>query len=196
MGAAKCLMDYQSEPKKERLQVNSQSRGRENISFKPTSNSNRGKSYSHHKEGHQGGYQGNHQSSYQGNHQGSYWNKEKAPVIKLSTAPRKDGCFLCARTPQASSHYEADSKEDEDVVGASSHRCNTISHRVIEKGEINGKPNKATVDTGDTHNYLTSAEVERLGLVLEKVQMDDFKLILRLEFGVSSGYEDSSVVVF
>ncbi|KAL2498924.1 Retrotrans gag domain-containing protein [Abeliophyllum distichum] len=36
MGAAECLMDYQSEPRKERLQVNSQSRGGGNRSFKPT----------------------------------------------------------------------------------------------------------------------------------------------------------------
>ncbi|KAG8367928.1 hypothetical protein BUALT_Bualt16G0123700 [Buddleja alternifolia] len=85
--------------------------------------------------------------------------------------------------------------------------------------KINGKPIRAMIDTGATHNYLASAEVERLGLVLEKgigrvkainsaaqpiagvaksvliragsfegrtnlsvVVMDDFKLILGLEF--------------
>ncbi|KAH6787578.1 hypothetical protein C2S52_007130 [Perilla frutescens var. hirtella] len=85
--------------------------------------------------------------------------------------------------------------------------------------KINGKPIRAMVDTGATHNYLASTEVERLGLVLEKrvgrvkainsaaqpiaevaksvlikvgpyegwtnlsvVTMDDFKLILRLDF--------------
>ncbi|KAL0291758.1 UNVERIFIED_CONTAM: hypothetical protein Sradi_7014400 [Sesamum radiatum] len=34
--------------------------------------------------------------------------------------------------------------------------------------KIHGKPISAMVDTGATHNYLASAEVERLGLVLEK----------------------------
>ncbi|KAL2224126.1 UNVERIFIED_CONTAM: Retrovirus-related Pol polyprotein from transposon, partial [Sesamum indicum] len=85
--------------------------------------------------------------------------------------------------------------------------------------KIHGKPIRAMIDTGATHNYLASAEVERLGLVLEKgvgrvkainsaaqpiagvaksvlikvgsfegktnlsvVVMDDFKLILGLEF--------------
>ncbi|KAL0427420.1 UNVERIFIED_CONTAM: hypothetical protein Slati_2916800 [Sesamum latifolium] len=86
--------------------------------------------------------------------------------------------------------------------------------------KIHGKPIRAMVDTGATHNYLASAEVERLGLVLVKgvgqvkghknsaaqpiagvaksvlikvgpfegktnlsvVVMDDFKLILGLDF--------------
>ncbi|KAL0345664.1 UNVERIFIED_CONTAM: Retrovirus-related Pol polyprotein from transposon [Sesamum radiatum] len=85
--------------------------------------------------------------------------------------------------------------------------------------KIHGKPICAIIDTGATHNYLASAQVERLGLVLEKgvgrvkainsaaqpiagvaksvlikvgplesktnlsvVVMDDFKLILRLDF--------------
>ncbi|KAL0391034.1 UNVERIFIED_CONTAM: hypothetical protein Scaly_0460500 [Sesamum calycinum] len=34
--------------------------------------------------------------------------------------------------------------------------------------KIHGKPVRAMIDTGATHNYLASAEVERLGLVLEK----------------------------
>ncbi|KAL0303328.1 UNVERIFIED_CONTAM: hypothetical protein Sradi_6200900 [Sesamum radiatum] len=85
--------------------------------------------------------------------------------------------------------------------------------------KTHGKPIRAMVDTGVTHNYLANAEVERLGLVLEKgvgqvkainsaaqpiasvaksmlikvgpfegktnlsiMVMDDFKLILRLDF--------------
>ncbi|KAL2247933.1 UNVERIFIED_CONTAM: Transposon Tf2-11 polyprotein [Sesamum indicum] len=73
--------------------------------------------------------------------------------------------------------------------------------------KIHGKPIRAMIDTGASHNYLASAEVERLGFVLEKgvgrvkainsgctthcrcsqtnlsvVAMDDFKLILGLEF--------------
>ncbi|KAL2235790.1 UNVERIFIED_CONTAM: hypothetical protein Sindi_1311200 [Sesamum indicum] len=85
--------------------------------------------------------------------------------------------------------------------------------------KIHGKPIHAMIDTGATHNYLASAEVKKLGLVLEKgfgrvkginsaaqpiagvakfvlikvgpfegktnlsvVVMDDFKLILGLEF--------------
>ncbi|KAL2541710.1 Retrotrans gag domain-containing protein [Abeliophyllum distichum] len=73
MRAAECLMDYQSEPRKEWLQGGHQDGYQDN---------------------HQGSYQSNHQGSYQGNHQGSYWNKEKALESKSSTAPRKDGCFL------------------------------------------------------------------------------------------------------
>ncbi|KAK4391957.1 RNA-directed DNA polymerase [Sesamum angolense] len=34
--------------------------------------------------------------------------------------------------------------------------------------KIHGKPVRAIIDTGATHNYLASAEVERFGLVLEK----------------------------
>ncbi|KAL0344366.1 UNVERIFIED_CONTAM: hypothetical protein Sangu_1324000 [Sesamum angustifolium] len=34
--------------------------------------------------------------------------------------------------------------------------------------KIHGKPVRAMIDTGATHNYLASAEVERLELVLEK----------------------------
>ncbi|KAL0414269.1 UNVERIFIED_CONTAM: hypothetical protein Sradi_1628600 [Sesamum radiatum] len=34
--------------------------------------------------------------------------------------------------------------------------------------KIHGKSLRAMIDTGATHNYLASAEVERLGLVLEK----------------------------
>ncbi|KAL0352240.1 UNVERIFIED_CONTAM: hypothetical protein Scaly_1612700 [Sesamum calycinum] len=85
--------------------------------------------------------------------------------------------------------------------------------------KIHGKPVRAMIDTGATHNYLENAEVERLSVVLEKgvrrvkavnsaaqpiagvaksmlikvgpfqgktnlsvVLMDDFKLILELEF--------------
>ncbi|KAK3006794.1 hypothetical protein RJ639_017213 [Escallonia herrerae] len=66
--------------------------------------------------------------------------------------------------------------------------------------KVNGKAIRAMVDTGATHNYISSTEVERLGLtglarsVLIKVgpyegrtnfsvvTMDDFKLILGLEF--------------
>ncbi|KAL2511641.1 Uncharacterized protein Adt_17241 [Abeliophyllum distichum] len=107
------------------------------------------------------------------------------------------------------SHCKADFEEDEDVVSAFSYRCSTILHRVIEKGEvsqkkvekkelksrvckakdlmyidvkINGKPIKTMVDTVATHNYLTSPEIELIRLVLEKVQMNDFKLILGLKF--------------
>ncbi|KAL2504007.1 Uncharacterized protein Adt_19628 [Abeliophyllum distichum] len=123
--------------------------------------------------------------------------KERLQKKKSSTAPRKDVCFLCggphrvkdcpqkqfvnalsqliSRTlgskqhvSQASSHCEADYEEDEDVIGVFSHRCNTISHQMMEKGKINGKSIKAMVDTGATHNYNASPEVECLGLVLEK----------------------------
>ncbi|KAL2525970.1 Uncharacterized protein Adt_11024 [Abeliophyllum distichum] len=160
MGAAECLIDIQSEPRKEQLQVNSQYRGGGNRSFKSTSNSNGRERYSYYKGGHQDGYQNNHHSSH--------WNKGKALENKSSTVPRNDGYFLCdgphrvkdcsqkqfvnalnqltSRTSgskkhvlQASSCYEADFEEDKDVFGVFSHRCSTISHRVIEKGKISQK---------------------------------------------------------
>ncbi|KAL0449443.1 UNVERIFIED_CONTAM: RNA-directed DNA polymerase [Sesamum latifolium] len=117
-----------------------------------------------------------------------------------------------------------DSEEDEDNLGAISQWCNTLSHQVAAKKTVPPRADswqaiRAMIDTGATHNYLASAEVERLGLVLEKgvgrvkainsaaqpiagvaksvlikvgpfegktnlsvVVMDDFKLILGLEF--------------
>ncbi|KAL0292418.1 UNVERIFIED_CONTAM: hypothetical protein Sradi_6988900 [Sesamum radiatum] len=94
--------------------------------------------------------------------------------------------------------------------------------------KIHGNPIRAMIDTGGTHNYLTSTEIERLGLVLEKgvgrvkainsaaqpidgvaksvlikvgpfegktnlsiIVMDDFKLILGVEF-----LRDTRTVVF
>ncbi|KAK3012642.1 hypothetical protein RJ639_008598 [Escallonia herrerae] len=138
--------------------------------------------------------------------------------------------------------------EEEDAVGAFPQWCNTVTTQVgnpkksltgeepkdmppKKKGDVpgkglmyvdikvNGKAIRAMVDTGATHNYISSTEVERLGLTLEKgcgrvkainsaaqpvagiarsvlikigpyegrtnfsvVIMDDFKLILGLEF--------------
>ncbi|KAK3033183.1 hypothetical protein RJ639_036975 [Escallonia herrerae] len=139
--------------------------------------------------------------------------------------------------------------EEEDVVGAFPQWCNAVTtqvgnpkksltgeepkdlppktKRVMYQGKglmyvdikVNGKAIRAMVDTGATHNYISSTEVERLGLTLEKgcgrvkainsaaqpvagitrsvlikigpyegrtnfsvVIMDNFKLILRLEF--------------
>ncbi|KAK4387227.1 hypothetical protein Sango_2593300 [Sesamum angolense] len=98
--------------------------------------------------------------------------------------------------------------------------------------KIHGKPIRAMIDTGATHNYLASAEVERLGLVLEKgvgqvkainsaaqpfvgvaksvlikvgpfegktnlfvVVMDDFKLILGLEFLRDTHWREKSMAM-
>ncbi|KAK2998242.1 hypothetical protein RJ639_023921 [Escallonia herrerae] len=138
--------------------------------------------------------------------------------------------------------------EEEDAVGAFPQWCNAVTTQVRnlegdvsgekpkdtpprKKGnvpgkalmyvdiKVNGKAIKAMVDTGATHNYISSTEVERLGLTLETrcrrvkainsatqpeagiarsvlikvgpyegrnnfsiVPMDDFKLILGLEF--------------
>ncbi|KAH6817610.1 hypothetical protein C2S51_001213 [Perilla frutescens var. frutescens] len=122
---------------------------------------------------------------------------------------------------------EEDSESEGENLRAFSHRATgePSTKSTKEKGlmfvdvKINGKPIRAMVDTGATHNYLASTEVERLGLVLEKgagrvkainsaaqpiagvaksvlikvgpyegrtnlsiVTMDDFKLILGLDF--------------
>lgn len=144
-----------------------------------------------------------------------------------------------------SNDHAASEEEAEECEGASlgayqfTHSCNAVivEQEIKAKGKdeigkaqngkglmyldvkINGKPIRAMVDTGATHNYLASTEVERLGLVLEKgvgrvkainsaaqpvaglarsvpirvgpyegrtsfsaVVMDDFKVILGLEF--------------
>ncbi|KAK3008879.1 hypothetical protein RJ639_015414 [Escallonia herrerae] len=79
--------------------------------------------------------------------------------------------------------------EEEDAVGAFPQWCNAVTTQVEEKPKdtlprkkgnipgkglmyvdikVNGKAIKAMVDIGATHNYISSTEVERLGLTLEK----------------------------
>ncbi|KAK4397719.1 hypothetical protein Sango_1247400 [Sesamum angolense] len=74
--------------------------------------------------------------------------------------------------PRPSASGENDSEEDKDNLGAISQWCNMLSHQVAAKKtvppRIQGKPIRAMIDTGATHNYLASAEAERFGLVLEK----------------------------
>ncbi|KAL2486501.1 Uncharacterized protein Adt_31257 [Abeliophyllum distichum] len=96
---------------------------------------------------------------------------------------------------QGSIHCEADSEENKDVVGAFSHRCRTILHRMTKKNDvslkmveqlepksyvcrakglmyidmkINRKSIKVMIDTGATQNYFASPEVEGFGLVPKK----------------------------
>ncbi|KAK3000577.1 hypothetical protein RJ639_021987 [Escallonia herrerae] len=151
-------------------------------------------------------------------------------------------------THQQMSNTDTQDYEEEDAVGAFPQWCNAVTTQVRnpkksstgeepkdmppkKKGDVpgkglmyvdikvNGKAIRAMVDTGATHNYISSTEVERLGLTLEKgcgrvkainsaaqpvagiarsvlikigpyegrtnfsvVIMDDFKLILGLEF--------------
>ncbi|KAK2985249.1 hypothetical protein RJ640_012304 [Escallonia rubra] len=77
--------------------------------------------------------------------------------------------------------------EEEDVVGAFPQWCNAVTmqvgnpeedlsgekpkdmkRRTRERLDVNGKAIRAMVDTGATHNYISSTRVERLGLTLEK----------------------------
>ncbi|KAK2979366.1 hypothetical protein RJ640_018446 [Escallonia rubra] len=153
-----------------------------------------------------------------------------------------------SRHPPTEEQTDAQDYEEEDAVGAFPQWCNAVTTQVgnpeesstgekpkdmppKKKGDVpgkglmyvdikvNGKAIRATVDTRATHNYISSIEVERLGLTLEKgcgmlkainsapqpvagisrsvlikigpyegrtnfsvVIMDDFKLILGLEF--------------
>ncbi|KAK3007082.1 hypothetical protein RJ639_016941 [Escallonia herrerae] len=153
-----------------------------------------------------------------------------------------------SRHPPNDEQTDTQDYEEEDAVGAFPQRCNAVTTQVgnpkksltgeepkdmppKKKGDVpgkglmyvdikvNGKAIRAMVDTGATHNYISSTEVERLGLTLEKgcgrvkainsaaqpvagiarsvlikigpyegrtnflvVIMDDFKLILGLEF--------------
>ncbi|KAK2996782.1 hypothetical protein RJ639_026463, partial [Escallonia herrerae] len=152
------------------------------------------------------------------------------------------------RQPPTDEQTDTQDYEEEDAVGAFPKWCNAVTTQVgnpkksstgkkpkdmppKKKGDVpgkglmyvdikvNGKAIRAMVDTGATHNYISSTEVERLGLTLEKgcgrvkainsaaqpvagiarsvlikigpyegrtnfliVIMDDFKLILGLEF--------------
>ncbi|KAK2989232.1 hypothetical protein RJ640_029530 [Escallonia rubra] len=153
-----------------------------------------------------------------------------------------------SRHPPTVEQTDVQDYEEEDVVGAFPQWCNAVTTQVGNPEEsstgekpkdmplkkksdvpgkglmyvdikVNGKAIRAMVDTGATHNYISSTEVERLGLTLEKgyirvkainsaaqpvagiarsvlikigpyegrtnfsvVIMDDFKLILGLEF--------------
>ncbi|KAL2505537.1 Uncharacterized protein Adt_21158 [Abeliophyllum distichum] len=70
---------------------------------------------------------------------------------------------------QASSHYEVDFEENENVGKKEPKPCVCRAKGLMYiDAKINGKPIKAMVDTGVTHNYLVDLEVERLGLFLEK----------------------------
>ncbi|KAK3041025.1 hypothetical protein RJ639_026737 [Escallonia herrerae] len=152
------------------------------------------------------------------------------------------------RHPPTDEQTDTQDYEEEDAVGAFPQWCNAVTTQVgnpkksltgeepkdmppKKKGDVpgkglmyvdikvNGNAIRAMVDTGATHNYISSTEVERLGLTLEKgcgrvkainsaaqpvagiarsvlikigpyegrtnflvVIMDDFKLILGLEF--------------
>ncbi|KAK3021939.1 hypothetical protein RJ639_046138 [Escallonia herrerae] len=152
------------------------------------------------------------------------------------------------RSPPTDEQTDTQDYEEEDAVGAFPQWCNAVTTQVgnpkksltgeepkdmppKKKGDVpgkglmyvdikvNGKAIRAMVDTRATHNYISSTEVERLGLTLEKgcgwvkainsaaqpvtgiarsvlikigpyegrtnfsvVIMDDFKLILGLEF--------------
>ncbi|KAK3035048.1 hypothetical protein RJ639_034838 [Escallonia herrerae] len=152
------------------------------------------------------------------------------------------------RHPLTDEQTDTQDYEEEDAVGAFPQWCNAVTTQVgnpkksstgeepkdmppKKKGDVpgkglmyvdikvNGKAIRAMVDTGATHSYISSTEVERLGLTLEKgcgrvkainsaaqpvagiarsvlikigpyegrtnfsvVIMDDFKLILGLEF--------------
>ncbi|KAK3007074.1 hypothetical protein RJ639_017825 [Escallonia herrerae] len=140
-----------------------------------------------------------------------------------------------SRHPPTEEQTNAQDYEEEDAVGAFPQWCNAVTTQVGnpkksltrekpkdmsgQRKRVNGKAIRAMVDTGATHNYISSTEVERLGLTLEKgygwvktinsaaqpvagiarsilikigsyegrtnfliVIMDDFKLILGLEF--------------
>ncbi|KAK2981125.1 hypothetical protein RJ640_016294 [Escallonia rubra] len=153
-----------------------------------------------------------------------------------------------SRHPPTEEQTDAQDYEEEDAVGAFPQWCNAVTMQVRNPEEsstgekpkdmppkkksdvpgkglmyvdikVNGKAIRAMVDTGATHNYISSTEVERLSLTLEKgcgrvkainsaaqpvagiarsvlikigpyegrtnfsvVIMDDFKLILGLEF--------------
>ncbi|KAK3017210.1 hypothetical protein RJ639_007765 [Escallonia herrerae] len=101
------------------------------------------------------------------------------------------------KPPFREEQTDAQDYEEEDVVGAFPQWCNAVTTQVgnpeksltgekpkdmppKKKGDepgkglmyvdikVNGKAIRVMVDTGATHNYISSTEVERLGLTLEK----------------------------
>ncbi|KAK2968139.1 hypothetical protein RJ640_007528 [Escallonia rubra] len=108
-----------------------------------------------------------------------------------------------SRHPPTEEQTDTQDYEVEDAVGAFPQWCNAVTTQVgnpeesltgekpkdmppKKKGDVpgkglmyvdikvNGKAIRAMVDTGATHNYISSTEVERLGLTLEKkVQMGE-----------------------
>ncbi|XP_022866547.1 uncharacterized protein LOC111386316 [Olea europaea var. sylvestris] len=188
--------------------------------------------------GFQGNYHNSRQENFNGSNINN-WNKGKATKDRTDTTPKLK-CFLCEgphrvsecpqkrmvnahcqlasggssskqEAPQANCHSETDSKEDEDVVGAFSHRCNTLSHRVAEKDDVPLKEAKMEeakaqicrakclmyIDDSEKVKAINSAaqpiaRVAKLVLIkvgpfegrtnLSAVQMDDFKFILGLKF--------------
>ncbi|KAK3010186.1 hypothetical protein RJ639_010771 [Escallonia herrerae] len=101
------------------------------------------------------------------------------------------------RHPPTDEQTDTQDYEEEDAVGAFPQWCNVVTTQVgnpkksstgeepkdmplKKKGDVpgkglmyvdikvNGKAIRAMVDTGATHNYISSTEVERLGLTLEK----------------------------
>ncbi|KAK3027701.1 hypothetical protein RJ639_041411 [Escallonia herrerae] len=101
------------------------------------------------------------------------------------------------RHPPIDEQTDTQDYEEEDAVGAFPQWCNAVTTQVgnpkksstgeepkdmppRKKGDVpgkglmyvdikvNGKAIRAMVDTGATHNYISSTEVERLGLTLEK----------------------------
>ncbi|KAK3008637.1 hypothetical protein RJ639_013446 [Escallonia herrerae] len=102
-----------------------------------------------------------------------------------------------SRHPPTEEQTDAQDYEEEDAVGAFPQWCNAVTTQAgnpeesltgekpkdmppKKKGDVpgkglmyvdikvNGKAIRATVDIGATHNYISSTEVERLGLTLEK----------------------------
>ncbi|KAK3025227.1 hypothetical protein RJ639_044575 [Escallonia herrerae] len=109
-----------------------------------------------------------------------------------------------SRHPPTEEKTDIQDYEEEDVVGAFPQWCNAVTIQVGNPKEslteekpkdmppkkksdvpgkglmyvdikVNGKAIRAMVDTGATHNYIFSTEVERLGLTLEK-DASDFAL--------------------
>ncbi|KAK2992373.1 hypothetical protein RJ640_018292 [Escallonia rubra] len=64
--------------------------------------------------------------------------------------------------PPTDEQPETQDYEEEDAVMAFPQWCNAVTT------QVNGKAIRAMVDPGATHNYISSIEVERLGLTLEK----------------------------
>ncbi|KAH6775888.1 hypothetical protein C2S52_013449 [Perilla frutescens var. hirtella] len=237
MAAAECLMDYHTETREKKPPApnGGQQKGSGGRSFRPGFNKGEGERSSHTQESSQGSSdrdrpQGGNKAAGSSRFKGCFLCNgphmlKDCPKRQLINALCGDmECNALSRTgawkgKALSKNTKTTSAMEGGAVGEASAKSTKEKGLMFVDVKINGKPVRAMVDTGATHNYLASTEVKRLGLVLEKgvgrvkainsaaqpivgvaksvliklgpyegrtnlsvVTMDDFKLILGLDF--------------
>ncbi|KAL0434685.1 UNVERIFIED_CONTAM: Retrovirus-related Pol polyprotein from transposon gypsy [Sesamum radiatum] len=244
MTAAEHLIDFASETRRDRQTTPSPAQNKAGgaKSFRSNYNRGGGDRKPHAQTGSQGSSNRNKpQENRQGRHRGAPVEPQAPASGKNDPEEDEDNLGAISQWCNTLSHQVAAKKILPPRAGntapalTASHPEEETQPRNPQKNglmfldvKIHGKPIRAMVDTGATHNYLASTEVERLRLVLEKgvgrvkainsfaqpiagvakavlikvgpfegktnlsvVVMDDFKLIIGLDF-----LRDTSTAVF